>query len=99
MSDDVVYVPRVLNYNDDEPLGVDGTVVAVLSSSRSSRRITVLVEESASRHDNGGASYAPERVELEQMGYRDLQTLAGDLGIKANQTEDDLINDILGHYE
>jgi len=94
-----VYVPRVLNYNDNEPLGVDGTVVAVLSSSRSSRRITVLVEESASRHGDEGASDAPERVELEQMGYRDLQTLAGDLNIKANQKEDDLIDDILDLYE
>lgn len=45
MSDGTVYVPRVIEYNDDEPLGVDGEVVGILRSSRSNRRITVLVEE------------------------------------------------------
>lgn len=104
MSDDVVYVPRVIEYDDNEPLGVEGTVIAVLSSSRSNRRITVLVEEPAERFDDGDSTEAPEGVEvpgidvrydsveeaIEEMGYRDLQSVAGELGIKANQSQEDL---------
>jgi hypothetical protein len=63
MSDDVVYVPRVVEYNDNEPLGVEGRVVSVLSSSRSSRRITVLVEESAENYEMESVAETPEGVD------------------------------------
>lgn len=107
-GEEVVYVPRTIEFTHDQPLGVEGRVVTVLHASRSSRRITVLVEESAKRHDDGDASETSEGIEvpgidvsfgsldetLDEMGYRDIQEVAGDLGIKANQSEDELIDAI-----
>ena len=108
MPEDVVYVPRVIEYDDNQPLDVEGPVVAVLKSSRSSRRITVLVEEPAERHESPSETSEgirlPDGFDVQngtvedavaEMGYRDLQSLAGQLGIKANQSQEELTDAVL----
>jgi len=90
MSDETVYVPRIVRYHDDEPLGVEGTVVGILNSNQSSRRATVLVEEPAENHRSDAPS--PEGIEVTDLGYRELQEVAkeNDLDIKLNQSTEDL---------
>ena len=99
---DVVTVPVTLEYNEGEPLGVEGTVVGIINSRPASRRITVLVEKEATGSGDGDGAEAPERVTIEEesyanlseMGYRELQQFAKDEGIaddiKLNQSTEDL---------
>lgn len=84
---ETVYVPRVIEYNDDEPLNVDGEIVEILRKAQS-RRVTVLVEEPASDHRSDSGEILPERIG--QMDYRTLQDKAKEAGIKANQSADEL---------
>lgn len=84
---ETVYVPRVIEYNDDEPLNVDGEIVEILRKAQS-RRVTVLVEEPASDHRSDNGEILPERIG--QMDYRTLQDKAKEAGIKANQSADEL---------
>jgi len=86
---DTVCVPRVLKYNDDEPLGVDGEVVGIIKSSHQSRRVTVLVREPASNHVQQDGSETSEGIDLPD-DYRELQEVAQQAGIKANQSADEL---------
>jgi hypothetical protein len=84
---DTVCVPRVVYYNDDEPLGVDGEVVGIIKTSN--RRITVLVREPASNHVRQDGSETSEGVALPD-DYRELQEVAKQAGIKANQSAEEL---------
>lgn len=84
---ETVYVPRVIEYNDDEPLNVDGEIVEILRKAQS-RRVTVLVEEPASDHRSDNDEILLERIG--QMDYRTLQDKAKEAGIKANQSADEL---------
>lgn len=92
------YVPRTIEYTEGEPIDIDGTVVGILTpASRSSRRATLLVEEQA---DEGDDQEVPEELNfeeeqaLEDASYRELQETAQALGIKANQSTEDLIEAI-----
>ena len=84
---DTVCVPRVIHYNDDEPLGVDGEVVDIIKTSN--RRITVLVREPASNHVQQDGPETSEGVDLPD-DYRELQEVAQEAGIKANQSAEEL---------
>ena len=89
---DTVCVPRVIEYDDNEPLGVNGEVVAVIKAG--SRRITVLVREPAANHVQQSESETSEGVTLPD-DYRDLQELAGDYeDVDGRQSEDDLRADL-----
>lgn len=95
MTDETVYVPKTLEYDEGEPLGVDGDVVAIIKSRPASRRITVLVALPAEEH--GSDQDVSEGVtldELADMGYRELQEVAKEHGIKANQSMGDLRDEL-----
>lgn len=104
-------VPVTIQYNDNEPLDIDGRVVGVLNATAGSRRTTLLVEKPVtdaedSTEDSQGVMNFPDDgesvevegvteeehfVNFEAMDYRDLQSLAKEQDIPANQSSDELV--------
>lgn len=75
----------------DNPFDVEGRVVAVLGQGVNTMEVLVEVGENASVPST--FEDVPEGVtpdEPAEMGYRDLQETAKALGIKANQSKEDL---------